>query len=292
MGAGVAAARPDLLGPDADAVLGWSLSEAVTSAPEEYLTRTEIAQPALFAVSYALWELLAEALPEPPRAVAGHSVGEYAALAAAGVFSYQEGLALVAARGAAMAEAAAAVGGSMAALLGTAPDEAEKIAGERRSAGGQLWVANLNAPGQVVVAGADEDIAWLKASARELGVRRVIELKVAGAFHTPLMEPAADAFASALATASYAEPAFPVYGNVTAQPMQEMAPVLREQLVSPVRFADSLAAMAMAGVDTFIHVGPGNVTAGLAARTVGDAMTHVVQAVDDVTDVALALTVQ
>lgn len=291
MGAGLVEARPDLLGPTADRVLGWSLADLVRAGSEDELTATDRAQPALFSVSVVLWEAFIAAVQEPPLAVAGHSVGEYAALTAAGVLTYQEGLSLVAARGRAMARVGEQQGGAMVALLGTSPELAKKIEAERQADGGLLWVANDNAPGQIVMAGADEDIAWLRASVRELGVRRAIPLKVSGAFHTPLMEPAADDLARALEQPDYRAPAFPVFGNVTARPMTNIPAELREQLVSPVRFADSLRAMAELGVDTFVHIGPGNVTAGLAVRTVPEAMTHVVQALDDVTDVALALSV-
>ena len=131
-------------------------------------------------------------------AAAGHSLGEYSALAAAGVLDYWDGLKLVAARGTAMASAAAANPSSMAALLGADAATAERIAAERRADDGQLWVANLNAPGQVVLAGAVDDIAWLVASARNLGVRRAIELNVAGGFHSPLMAGAATDLRDAL----------------------------------------------------------------------------------------------
>jgi [acyl-carrier-protein] S-malonyltransferase len=190
-----------------------------------------------------------------------------------------------------MEEAGRDVGGAMVALLGASVEAATEIAEDRRAAGGQLWVANINAPGQIVMAGAVPDIEWLKDAARNVGIRRTIELKVSGAFHTPLIEAAADELEKALAEVSFRTPRFPVYSNVTAQPMDDLPATLREQLLAPVLFADSLRAMAEAGVDTFIHVGPGNVTASLAARTVPDAMTHVVQSLDDVTDVALALNV-
>lgn len=292
MGDDVLAARPDLLGDTAERILGWSLADLITSGPEDALTSTDKAQPALYAVSCALWEAFASYVAEPPLAAAGHSVGEYAALTAAGSIPFEVGLAVVAKRGAAMAAAGRETGGAMVALLGNSPEDADRIAETRREAGGQLWVANYNSPGQVVLAGAIEDIEWVKESARDLGIRRVIELKVSGAFHTPLVEPAADALASALADVDFAEPAFPIYSNVTAAPMEEPATTLTRQLVAPVRFAESLQAMVAAGVETFVHIGPGNVTAGLAARNAPEAMTHVVQSLSEAEDVASALSVE
>jgi [acyl-carrier-protein] S-malonyltransferase len=153
-------------------------------------------------------------------------------------------------------------------------------------------VANLNAPGQVVVAGGEADIAWAHDQGREFGVRRVIPLKVAGAFHSPLMASAADELAVALAAVAFETPRFPVYANVTARPVQQIAANLAQQLVSPVRFADGLTAMVRDGVEAFVHVGPGDVTAGMARRVAGDIPVHVVSTLEDVTPVAERLTVQ
>ena len=277
MGADLFDAYPDLLGEQASDLLGWPLDRLILDGPQDELTRTEHAQPALFAVSYALWTALAAALPTPPSAAAGHSLGEYTALAAAGVLTFEDGLRLVAERGSAMAAAAASGEPSgMAALIGADTDLAEQIAAGRRETGGKLWVANINAPSQIVLAGSLDDIEWLTANARDLGVRRAIPLAVAGAFHTPYMQPAADRLAAALAGTPFATPQFPVYANTTAAPVADPARQLSEQLVSPVRFSETLTAMAAAGITTFIHVGPGDVTAGLVKRTVPGATIHVV----------------
>jgi [acyl-carrier-protein] S-malonyltransferase len=293
MGGDVFAARPDLLVDQADEILGWSLSELCASGPEEELTRTDRAQPALYAVAYALWEAWRDRAP-PPAAAAGHSLGEYTALAAAGAVDFAAGLALVAARGTAMAAAAAAGSGGMAALLGGEAEDAEALAAARRAEGGALWVANLNAPGQVVVAGGLGDLDWAAEHAGDHGIRRVIPLKVAGAFHTPLMAPAATDLAAALSATAFTEAAFAVWGNADAAPLAgpgDGGPVdaLTRQLVSPVRFAETLAGMAASGIDTFVHVGPGDVTAGLARRTVPDATVHVVAGLEDVAAVAPAI---
>lgn len=273
MGADLFAARPDLLGSRADDILGWSLRDLCLDGPEEALTRTEHAQPALFALSYALWEELGSRLDVTPVAAAGHSLGEYTALVAAGALTFDDALAVVAERGRAMAAAADLEPSGMAALIGVDVPAAEEIASSRRAEGGRLYVANINAPGQVVVAGAAADIDWVEAEARSLGVKKAVRLKVAGAFHSPFMEPAAARVAEAVAGLVVVEPRFPVYANVTAAPVTAttVSDLLVSQVVSPVRFADALERMGAAGADTFIHVGPGDVTAGMARRAVPEA---------------------
>jgi malonyl CoA-acyl carrier protein transacylase len=290
MGGDLFDTRPDLLGDAADEVLGWSLRRLCLDGPEEDLTATDKAQPALYAVAYAMWQELIERLEGPPQAAAGHSLGEYTALVAADSVSYAAGLALVAARGRAMASAANLEPSGMAALMGGDDAAAETLAATRRDLGGRLWVANLNAPGQVVVAGGDDDIAWAVESAGEYGVRRVVPLKVAGAFHSSFMEPAAVDLGEAMGEVVFAPPTFPVWANATAAPHGEsIGDTLLAQLISPVRFGESLRAMAAAGVDTFVHVGPGDVTAGLARKSVEGATTLVVSSLDDVAGVAEAL---
>jgi [acyl-carrier-protein] S-malonyltransferase len=292
MGADVVAARPDLLGDRADAVLGWSLGAVCAEGPEERLTATDVAQPALFAISYALWEALAAAPVPPPVAAAGHSLGEYTALAAAGSVTFEDGLRLVAARGAAMGRAAAENAGGMAALIGGDVAAAQTVTATRREAGGSLWVANDNAPGQVVVAGSAADVAWLCDEARSLGFRRAIPLKVAGAFHTPLMQPAADELKAALDGTRFAAPAFPVWSNVSARPGGDVAADLASQLVGPVRFRESLEGMAAAGVEAFVHVGPWDVTAGMARRIVPDASVVSVSTLQDIAPAVETLAIQ
>jgi [acyl-carrier-protein] S-malonyltransferase len=283
MGADVFGDRADLLGEAANAVLGWDLQGTVSGGTEEELTRTDRAQPALYAVSYALWEVLEAALPRPPSAAAGHSLGEYTALAAAGVLDFTTGLGLVAERGAAMARAAAdGEPSSMAALMGVDAEGAEQMAGSRRREGGKLWVANLNAPNQIVLSGSVEDIEWVVANAAQFGARRAIPLNVAGAFHSPYMAAAAEGLSDALEATAFSAGAFPVYANVTARPMTDPPAQLVQQLTEPVRFAESIQSMTDAGVDAFIHVGPGNVTAGLARRSAPGAATYTVSEIDDV----------
>lgn len=291
MGADLFDARPDLLGERADDVLGWSLRSLCLDGPEEELTRTEHAQPALFAVAYTLWAETAAVLSGSPAAAAGHSLGEYTALAAAGALEFDDALRVVAARGRAMADAADSEPSGMAALLGADVDLAESVCAANRGAGGRLAVANDNAPGQVVVAGAIADLDWLDEHGRELGVRRAVRLKVAGAFHSPFMQPAADQVAQALSTVEPSEPTFPVYANVTAAPVTaaDIRTSLASQVVGRVRFADTLRAMSGRGIDTFVHVGPGDVTAGMAKRTVEGATVLTISDLDGVADAAAAL---
>jgi [acyl-carrier-protein] S-malonyltransferase len=283
--------RPDLLGSGADEILGWALREVCLQGPEDRLTRTEYAQVALFAVSYALWEEFREVWGGQIAAGAGHSLGEYTSLCAAGVIDYPTALGVVARRGQAMAQAADLEPSGMAALIGADPEQAHEIASSRRSEGGRLEVANLNAPGQVVVAGGAEDIDWVVDRARDLGVKRAIPLKVSGAFHSSFMEPAAQEVARALEQVEFAEGTFPVWSNTTARPHRgtDLAATLASQVVSPVRFQESLEDMAASGVDTFIHIGPGDVTAGMVKRSLPEAGVHVVSEVDDIPGVADAL---
>lgn len=285
------ASHPELCGARATDVLGWDLDSLVSNGPEELLTETQHAQPALYAVSYALWTEFAGHVSKPPDAAAGHSLGEYTALAASGSLGYFDGLRLVSARGEAMAAAAKREPSGMAALLGADVVLAESIASGRRDVGGRLFVANINAPGEIVVAGGREDLDWLEANARSLGVRRVIRLKVAGAFHSPFMAPAAESLATALASVAYGEADFPVFANATCEPTLDPRTTLGQQLTAAVRFAEMLERIAESGVDTFVHVGPGDVTAALVKRTLRDANVKVVSSIEDARDVARALSV-
>ncbi len=291
MGADLFERRPDLLGDRSDEILGWSLRGMCLDGSEEELTRTEHAQPALFAVSYALWETLDESLTGDPSGAAGHSLGEYTALAAAGALDYDTALRVVAARGRAMGIAADLEPSGMAALIGVDEELAASIAAERRAAGGRLEVANINAPGQVVVAGDQADLEWLEAEGRGKGVRRVIPLNVAGAFHSSFMKPASAEVAAALDRIEVSEPRFPVWSNTTGRPhtRDDIPALLARQVVSTVRFKESLEHMSHNGMGVFVHVGPGDVTGGMAKRTVAEAEVLVVSEIDDIENATQAL---
>lgn len=291
MGADLFPAYPDLLGDEAESVLGWSLQDLCLNGPEDRLTRTEHAQPALYALSYALWLSFRRAMSTGPAGAAGHSLGEYTALAASEVIDFPSGLSLVANRGRAMAAAADIEPSGMAALLGADVDTAVTVVAARQEIGGKLQIANINAPGQIVVAGGIEDIEWLSAAGKDLGVRRSIPLKVAGAFHSSFMQPAADELRSVVAEVDFVDGTFPVWSNVTASPHSagEIEDLLVEQVTSPVRFSDTLIAMAGAGITTFVHVGPGDVTAGLVRRTLPEVEVITVSDLDDIPPAVQAL---
>lgn len=275
--------RPDLLGPSADEILGWSLREMCLTGPESELTLTEHAQPALFALSYALWTE-AEKQGLSPASAAGHSLGEYTALTAGGVLDFPEALSLVARRGLAMAHAARIEPSGMAALLGADVELAERVVAANSDQGGRLQVANLNAPGQVVVAGSKDDIEWLESNGRDLGVRRAVPLKVAGAFHSSFMGPASAELEAALDAVTFHQPTYDIWSNTTARPHQlsEVPAMLAAQAVSPVLFQQSLEGMATSGADVFVHVGPGDVTAGMAKRSLTDVEVHVISSIGDI----------
>ncbi len=283
--------HPAMLGKPADDILGWSLQEICLNGPEDKLTRTEHAQPALYALSCALWASWRVLASTSPTAAAGHSLGEYSALFAAGVLDFEDGLRLVAERGRAMAAAADREPSGMAAVLGADLNTAVSVVAARQEIGGRLQIANINAPGQVVVAGGSADIDWLIEHGRDLGIRRSIPLKVAGAFHSSFMQPAADVLEGQVNSAIFEHPDFEVWSNVSATPYDptRIANGLIEQVTSPVRFSDTLTGMHDGGISTFVHVGPGDVTAGLARKTVPGAKVLVVSSLKDIPPALAAL---
>lgn len=284
MGADLFDSCTELLGDGADEILGWSLRQVCLEGPDETLTRTEFAQPSLFALSYALWTLLEARLEQTPSGAAGHSLGEYTALVAAGMLDFETGLSVVSRRGQAMAAASDLDTSGMAALMGVDHETSERIAAMRRSEGGRLSVANVNAPGQVVVAGSEADIGWLVDNGPQLGVRRTIPLKVAGAFHSSFMEPARQAVGRALEDVTFNVAEFPVWSNTSGKKHEDgrIQESLERQMVSPVLFSAALTDMASEGIETFVHVGPGDVTAGMAKRTVSDSKVITVSTVEDI----------
>lgn len=286
------AAYPDVCGGAANDVLGWDLGALIDNGPEELLTETQHAQPALFAVSYALWLEFSGHMDMAPAAAAGHSLGEYTALAAAGALNFSDGLRLVSQRGQAMALAGRAEDSGMAAILGADEAVVSSVVGERAEMGGRLVIANINAPGQIVVAGGSDDLDWLDKYGRDLGLRRVIRLKVQGAFHSPFMLPAASALEQAVGGVQFLTPDFVVYANSTAQPTTDPANTLVEQLTSTVRFSETLRAMRTRGIETFVHIGPGDVTAGLAKRTLRGVDVRIVSTLEEASAVAGDLSIQ
>ncbi len=252
----------------AEEVLGIPLRRLCLEGPEEELTRTENAQPAILTVSVALWRALGDAAPSPDF-VAGHSLGEFTALVVAGALSLEDGVRLVRRRGELMA---AAREGTMAAVLGLDREPLEAICREVRETVGVVVIANDNAPGQLVVSGERAAVEAVAERARAAGARRVVPLKVSAAFHSPLMEAAAQAFREALTAVSFRDPRIPVISNVTARPLTragELAEELATQIVAPVRWTESLRYLADQGVEAWWEVGPGTVLSGLVRRTLG-----------------------
>jgi len=274
----------------ADATLGVALMRLCFEGPDDALTATENAQPALLTVSMALLASLGErwgegmrgrsgeetgALkplhPFTPSHTAGHSLGEYSALVAAGALDFPTALRLVRRRGELMA---AARDGGMAAIIGLDEQELEQICRDVSTAGAPVVIANYNSPGQLVISGASSAVDQAGALAKEQGAKRVLPLKVSAGFHSPLMRDAAEGLAVALVEAAIVDARTPVVSNVTAEPLVTADTIRREliaQVTSPVRWIASVRHMTAAGVDTFVEVGPGTVLTGLIKRIVPDA---------------------
>jgi [acyl-carrier-protein] S-malonyltransferase len=252
---------------EADEVVGTNLTRLCFSGPREALQQTAITQPAVFVHSVAAWRLLqAEGLE--PACVAGHSLGEYSALVAVGALAYREGLELVKRRGQLMQQAGADCPGAMAALIGL-DDEVVSTLCEQAGAVGTVVAANFNAPGQLVVSGEAAAVDHLQELAREAGARRVVKLDVSGAFHSPLMKPAARAMRSMLQEANIKKPRAPVITNVAARPIddpEELRQQLIAQITQPVRWTESIRSLHGLGVERAAEVGPGTVLKGLVRR--------------------------
>jgi len=251
---------------EADDVLGFGLSRLMADGPEEELTATRNAQPALLAHSVAVHRVVAGALG-PVAFAAGHSLGEFSAHVAAGTLSFEDALGAVRLRGELMYRTGVERPGTMAAILGLEDEALEEVC--RGVCSGVCVPANFNAPGQVVVSGDAAGVEEAMSLARDAGAKRAVPLNVSGAFHSPLMEPAAQGLRERLDALAFHDPAFPVLSNVTAAPVTsgaEARDLLVEQLTSPVRWSASVAAMVEAGVDRFVELGPGAVLCGLNKR--------------------------
>jgi [acyl-carrier-protein] S-malonyltransferase len=265
MGREIAEAVPEAMdvyrvGSDAS---GLDLAHLCFESPLDELMETEVQQPALVATSLAILAALRrEGLA--PDVVVGHSVGEFAALAAAGALGTGEAIGLVRERGLAMADAARLRPGTMAAILGLDDELVEKLC--RKIIG--VWPANYNCPGQIVVSGENEAVEECCAEAESLGARRAIRLRVSGAFHSPLVGKAADRLKPAIDRVRFSEPVAPFMSTVTAkiEPAQKLAGLLVDQLTAPVRFTQAARELMRSGVTIFVEVGPGNVLSGLVKR--------------------------
>ena len=259
---------------EVDSALGQKLTDIMWNGPQETLTLTENAQPALMAVSMAVMRVLEGEgvdLGRHVAAVAGHSLGEYSALAAAGTFSLADTARLLKTRGQAMQKAVPVGAGAMAALLGVGREAGEKIAAEASTADAACQVANDNDPAQVVISGAKAAVIRATEVAKAHGCRRAILLDVSAPFHSALMQPAADVMAEALGRVAMQAPKVPLYANVSAAPVTDPGAIrkgLVAQVTGTVRWRESITAMAAAGVTDVYEVGAGRVLTGLVRRIV------------------------
>jgi [acyl-carrier-protein] S-malonyltransferase len=269
MGATLAGASPAAraLYDEANAVLGWDLAKLSFEGPEAELTQTKVCQPALFVHGLALWAALRESHGgtfQPDYAL-GLSLGELTAYAAAGVYDFATGLRLVAERGRLMQLACEQTVGGMAAIIGEEQAQVAELCAEFH-----VEPANFNAPGQIIVSGEKARIEATVIAAKARGMKKVILLNVAGAYHSRLMEPARAAFSAYLQDVPFSAPRFPVFTNTTGRAIGEPAAIkaaLGQQLVAPVRWEDCLRSAAAAGATEFWELGPGAVLAGLVRRT-------------------------
>ena len=271
MGRDLAAAdaRASELYERADEALGFPLSRICWEGPEDELRRTENAQPAILLHSIVTWNLLPEVVRDSAVAGAGHSLGEFSAYVAAGALSFEDGLRLVRRRGELMAESGNERAGTMAAVIGLEPELVAEACLAASGADGVAVPANYNAPGQIVISG---DVAAVEVAMREAesrGARKVVPLNVSGAFHSPLMESARAGLATELETVRLQDPLFPIVANASAAEVrtaEDAAGWLVEQLTSPVRWVESVGALATEQPDLWVELGPGRVLCGLLKR--------------------------
>lgn len=254
----------------ANALLGFDLKTLCFLGPEETLRETENAQVALYTCSVAAWRCLESIHPQRPDAVAGHSVGEYAALVAAGSLDFADGLLLVRKRGELMRDAAKQSPGTMAAILGLEAEQARTACEQARAEGaGLVMVANYNGAGQVVISGEADAVARAGEIAKEKGAKRVKPLAVSGAFHSPLMVTAGDALFASLSQTPFRKPQVPLVSNINAQYVESPGDVvggLTMQVSGSVRWEESMQLLLKDGVDTFVELGSGDVLTGLIKR--------------------------
>ena len=254
-----------------DDALGFALSTVMWEGPDDLLIRTDHAQPAILAHSAAVWAVVGSRLAGKVAGAAGHSLGEYSAYVAAGALGATVGAKLVRRRGELMHEAGAARPGTMAAVLGFDAGRVAEICAQASAQGGVVVAANLNEPSQTVISGDPEAVARAGEMLKAAGAKRVIGLKVSGAFHSPLMAPAHEGLARALQAVAMKDPGFPVVANATAMPVKDALTAkaqLTAQLINAVRWVDCVGALARlaGGAPHFVEIGPGAVLTGLAKK--------------------------
>ena len=251
----------------ANDILEFDLMRLSFDGPEDELSQTDKTQPAVFVHSFVLFELLKERGIVPAMA-AGHSLGEYSSLAAAGVFSFEQGLKLVKLRSHLMQNTGQRVKGSMAAIIGLDYQKVHNIC-QRASHDALVDLANFNSPDQIVISGTTKGVELAMAFAEQAGAKRAIQLKVSGAFHSPLMKPILDDFIAELDQIEFHKPTLPIFNNVTGQATIDPAEIkmfLSKQLLSPVLWTETIKHMLQGGADIFLEVGPGRVLTGLLRK--------------------------
>ncbi|QUG41056.1 ACP S-malonyltransferase [Psychrobacillus sp. INOP01] len=267
----------------ANEVLGFSLSDLMLNGPAEELTKTYNAQPALLTTSSMVAHKLKQA-GIIPHFTAGHSLGEYSALVASNVLSFEEAVLLVHQRGLYMNEAVPAGEGAMAAILGLGRDELSAVTAAVSANGEVVQIANLNCPGQIVISGTAAGVEEASSKAKEAGAKRAIPLVVSGPFHSELMRPAAEQLDAAISAIELQQASIPVISNVTAEPVTDASHIknlLVEQLYSPVRWEESIQQMIEQGTTIFVECGPGKVLSGLVKKIDRSVTTYCVY--DEVT---------
>jgi [acyl-carrier-protein] S-malonyltransferase len=267
---------------EANDALGYDITKIIFEGPEADLVRTDVCQPAILTMSVACLRVAEEQGLRGDLAL-GHSLGEYSALVACGSIGFDEALRLVGERGAAMQAAGEERPGTMAAVLGQSDEDVQALCDEA----GDVWPANYNCPGQVVASGSVDGIARLLTIAGDRGVKAT-QLKVGGAFHSPLMAPASDRLAPALEAwdPSPPSPAFLCTTTARVEPADRMRAVLLDQLTSPVRFGQAVEVALAMGATTFVELGPGRVLSGLVKRMKRDASLHQLSGPDDLAGIA------
>ena len=254
----------------ANEILGFRITDIMFEGTAEELKQTKVTQPAVFLHSV----VLAKVLGVEPAAVAGHSLGEFSALVAAGVLSFEDGLQLVAKRAMAMQRACEMESGTMAAVLGLSDSVIEEVC---KDVEGVVVAANYNCPGQLVISGAVDAVNEACAKLKEAGARRALVLPVGGAFHSPLMEPACEELERAIEAAKFNVPKCPVYQNVDAKPHidpNEIKQNLISQLTAPVRWTQIVESMSADGINRYLELGPGNVLQGLIRKISAEAVVE------------------
>ena len=260
----------------ANEILGFNITDLMFNGTDEDLRQTKVTQPAIFLHSVILAKTMGDDFN--PDMVAGHSLGEFSALVAAGALSFEDGLRLVSARAQAMQKACEKTPSTMAAVLALPDAKEEELCASVTE--GVVVPANYNCPGQIVISGSIEGVDAACAKMLEAGAKRALKLKVGGAFHSPLMEPARAELADAIAHTDFHAPKCPVYQNVNAEPQTDPETIKKNliaQLTAPVRWTQTIQNMIAAGADTFVEVGPGAVLQGLVKKISSEVATSGIQ---------------